>query len=74
MARHQKVSVVWELLEEPEPGQVTKVLVDVDAPLRPFGAVPLTPPKGILAPGPLEEPTELDVVTTASQRGHRLPR
>jgi hypothetical protein len=33
-------TVVWELSEE------GRVVVDVDAPLRPFGALP-TPPKGI---------------------------
>jgi hypothetical protein len=71
MARHQKVvSVVWELLSEPEAGQENRVIVDVDIPVRPFGEVPLTPPRGVLAlDGAVvrdEEP--------AAQRGHRLPR
>ena len=36
----RKASVVWELTDD------ERLVVDVDAPLRPFGAVP-TPPRGV---------------------------
>ncbi|OGQ26243.1 MAG: hypothetical protein A2138_04290 [Deltaproteobacteria bacterium RBG_16_71_12] len=51
-----KASVVWELLEV-EGAQ--RLVVDVDAPLRPFGADP-TPPHGIKLSCDLDEPTEPD--------------
>ncbi len=51
-----KASVVWELLEV-EGAQ--RLVVDVDAPLRPFGADP-TPPHGIKLLCDLDEPTEPD--------------
>ena len=43
MASRGKASVVWELSELSAEDGV--VVVDVDAPLRPFGTVP-TPPRG----------------------------
>lgn len=69
MAQHQRVSVVWELLDIPEEGREARVVVDVDCPLRPFGAVPLTPPKGGLA---LEGSPE--AAPPEAPRGHRLPK
>lgn len=38
--QRRTASVVWELSQE------GTVVVDVDAPVRPFGEVPLTPPRG----------------------------
>lgn len=44
-------TVVWELSQE------GTVVVDVDAPVRPFGGVPHTPPRGITVRDDLEDPT-----------------
>jgi hypothetical protein len=55
--RVREVAVTWELIGETEGS--ARVLVDVEAPLRPFGAMP-TPPKGTTAALP-------------TQKGHRLP-
>lgn len=68
MAQHQRVSVVWELLDLPEDGREARVVVDVDCPLRPFGAVPLTPPKGGLAP------ESAPAAPPEAPRGPRLPK
>ena len=48
MTKRGKATVVWELSDE------GRVVVDVDAPLRPFGALP-TPPRGVRRD---DEPTE----------------
>jgi hypothetical protein len=53
-----RVLVTWELPDEPE--QATRIVVDLVAPLRPFGSSS-TPPKGIAAEEPMPE-----------QRGRRL--
>lgn len=53
--RKAKASVVWELLDV-EGAQ--RLVVDVDAPLRPFGADP-TPPQGIAMPGAADEAASL---------------
>lgn len=58
-----KASVVWELVDV---DGAQRLLVDVDAPLRPFGADP-TPPQGTRMPAfaaagsALDEDTELDL-------------
>lgn len=54
--RKAKASVVWELLDV-EGAQ--RLVVDVDAPLRPFGADP-TPPQGTAMPGRLDGPGAAD--------------
>lgn len=54
-------TVVWELSQE------GTVVVDVDAPVRPFGEVPLTPPRGTAVPNDLDDPT-LDVVKREGKR------
>jgi len=46
--RKKPVTVTWELLERDD--GPTHVVVDVDAPLRPFGVDP-TPPRGTPLPG-----------------------
>ena len=53
----RETAVTWELIGETEGS--ARVLVDVEAPLRPFGAMP-TPPKGT-------------VHLLPPQKGHRLP-
>lgn len=42
MTRQLKSTVVWELLDEPHRGQENRIVVEVDAPLRPFGGPPKT--------------------------------
>lgn len=57
-------TVVWELSQE------GTVVVDVDAPVRPFGEVPLTPPRGTrigVGEGALEDPTH-EVVKREGKR------
>lgn len=51
-----KASVVWELVDAEG---AARLVVDVDAPLRPFGADP-TPPHGTRMPADFDEPTEPD--------------
>lgn len=56
-------TVVWELSQE------GTVVVDVDAPVRPFGGLPRTPPLGKAAgvQDDLDDPTE-DVVRDEGKR------
>jgi hypothetical protein len=54
-ATRRPATVVWELSQE------GTVVVDVDAPVRPFGEVPHTPPRGTMVPNDLDELT-FDVV------------
>jgi hypothetical protein len=62
MNPRRTATVVWELSEE------GTVVVDVDAPVRPFGEVPHTPPRGTLVrPGDLDDPT-LDIVKREGKR------
>lgn len=68
MAAQQKVSVVWELLDLPREGMAARVVVDVDSPIRPFGA-PLMPPKS--APSGDDAPLDDEAL---APRGHRLPK
>lgn len=68
--RRGKASVVWELWDI-EGAQ--RLVVDVDAPLRPFGADP-TPPHGIKLPGHLDEPNAPDAAAPAADEGAALPR
>lgn len=49
-----KASVVWELVDV---DGAQRLMVDVDAPLRPFGADP-TPPHGIRLPNAFDDPTQ----------------
>lgn len=56
-AKTREIAVTWELIGESEGS--ARVLVDVEAPLRPFGTMP-TPPKG-------------SVRLLPPQKGHRLP-
>ena len=48
--RKKPVTVTWELLEDDSGPR--RILVDVDAPLRPFGSDP-TPPRGTPLPSQL---------------------
>lgn len=71
--RKGKTSVVWELVEaEGSP----RLVVDVDAPLRPFGADP-TPPHGTRLPSAtddgLSDDTLLDVELPAPSEPAPLP-
>ncbi len=54
-----KASVVWELVDV---GGAPRLLVDVDAPLRPFGTDP-TPPRGVRALEDFDEPTRPDAAS-----------
>jgi len=64
-----KASVVWELVDA-EGAQ--RLVVDVDAPLRPFGADP-TPPYGVRAPDPFDEPTVVDEAEAAPAAAPAAP-
>lgn len=64
MNTRRAATVVWELSQE------GTVVVDVDAPVRPFGAIPHTPPRGTMAhvhPDDLEDPTA-EVVKSEGKR------
>lgn len=65
-----KASVVWEMVDV-EGAQ--RLVVDVDAPLRPFGADP-TPPHGIKLPGNFDEPTLPDSMAPPADEPAALPR
>ncbi|MCC7073192.1 MAG: hypothetical protein IT383_17860 [Deltaproteobacteria bacterium] len=67
--KRAKASVVWELVDA-EGAQ--RLVVDVDAPLRPFGADP-TPPYGVRAPDPFDEPTVVDEAEAAPAAAPAAP-
>lgn len=58
-----KASVVWELVDV---GGAQRLVVDVDAPLRPFGTDP-TPPRGVRALDDFDELTPADLMVDAEE-------
>ena len=70
--RKKPVTVTWELLDDDSGPK--SIVVDVDAPLRPFGA-DTTPPRGTLSPGAkananfVEDDTQNDLLLPVSEEG-----